>query len=147
MFTPKNISFKSKLIKKKQEICAKIANFFIFKKISSVLLALDIKLEAIFKKAPLLFSFAVSLLTLCSFNDYKLNSLFIISILLYLKILFILFSERRTKKVFFSGLFYGMGIYFSAFRWLLALQEFGFKTPGIEDFLAVFGFVGASFYL
>ena len=118
-----------------------------FVKISTLFNIIDSKINIVIQKIPLLISFVIGQIPKFSFTDHEICSLFIISLFLYFKVLYILFLNKKTKRFFFSGLLFGMSIYFNSFSWLLALQEFGFKTANIEDFLGIFGFIGASLYL
>ena len=119
----------------------------IFVRVSSVLSAFVSRVDVVFQRFPLLFSFVVGLISKYSFTDHEISSLFIVSLFLYFRILNVLFIRRCTVRFFLSGLFFGMSVYFNGFSWLLNLKEFGFKTANVEDFLGVFGFLGASFYL
>lgn len=133
--------------RKKTENLKKMSRFNFLTNIIAFLKNFDCKVNSVLQRAPLLFSLVVGLMSKYSFTDHEICSLFVISLFLYFKILNIMFVSKRTKRFFFSGAFFGMGVYSNVFSWLLALQEFGFKTAAVEDFLGIFGFLGASFYL
>ena len=105
------------------------------------------KFDSLVYRFPLIFSLVFGILSRFAFTDAEMSSCFLFLLFYYFRILKMLYLQGKTKRFFFSGLFYGFGIYSGVFYWILSLNEFGFKTIGTELFLSIFGYVGATLYL
>ena len=106
-----------------------------------------LKFDSLLSRFPLIFSLLLGILNKFSLTEIEISSIFVISLFFYLRILRALYLQKKTKRFFFSGLFYGFGIYSGVFYWILSLHEFGFKTAGTELFLCLFGYLGSVLYL
>ena len=119
-------------------------NFLI--KIIEIFYTINDKYQKCIKKYPLLLSFFAGLLSYPAFHK-EISSFYFMSIFIFFSILESLRLNNRTKRFFFSGLFYGIGLYGHSFFWLTKLDGFGFKSVSIDQFLGTFSFLGCTIWL
>lgn len=97
-------------------------------------------------KNPLLMSLLAGLISKPAFHNER-SIFYFISVFMFFSILESLRDKNKTKRFFFSGLFYGCGLYGHSCYWLSQLNDFGFQSVSLDQFLGTFGFISCSIFL
>ena len=97
-------------------------------------------------KSPLLMSLLAGIISKPAFHN-EISTFYFISVLMFFSILESLRLKKKTKRFFFSGLFYGCGLYGHSFHWLSQLNDFGFQSVSLDQFLGTVGFLSSTVFL
>ena len=97
-------------------------------------------------KSPLLMSLLAGIISKPAFHSEK-SIFYFISVFMFFSILESLRVKKKTKRFFFSGLLYGCGLYGHSFYWLSQLNDFGFQSVSLDQFLGTFGFLSTTIFL
>lgn len=97
-------------------------------------------------KSPLLMSLLAGIISKPAFQSER-SIFYFISVFMFFSILESLRVKKKTKRFFFSGLFYGCGLYGHSFYWLSQLNDFGFQSVSLDQFLGTFGFLSCTIFL
>ena len=97
-------------------------------------------------KCPLLMSLIAGLLSKPAFHEER-SIFYFFSVYMFFSILESLRIKKKTKRFFFSGLFYGCGLYGHSFYWLSQLNDFGFQSVNLDQFLGSFSFLSSTVFL